>query len=91
MGAITKRTYSLKVRRFLSKYLEGAPLYECSEAAGYNGTDRASLSVMGSQLLSSLNLSMPEICDLTGLTDSHLAQKTLDGLQAEKVEVATYK
>lgn len=86
-----KRSYSVKLRRFLVKYLEREPLYVCAEYAGCKGKDRASLSQMGSQLLQSLNLSMPEICDLTGLTDSYLAGKTLDGLQAKKVEIATYK
>ncbi len=73
-----------KERRFLKAYLEGQPLAECAKYAGSKAKDNESLKVIGHRMLTNINLSMEEILDQAGLTDSYIAQKLLEGLQAQR-------
>ncbi len=77
--------------RFLAHYLSGVPVDQCSEQSGYAGKNKAVHMQTGLRVLTGLDLTMSEILDLKGLTDDLIAQKTLEGLSADKVEIATFR
>lgn len=79
-----KDKLSVKERRFLEKYLEGKPLYECAQYAGSKGKDKTSLTVRGCQILGNLSVPMGEILNMNGVTDQALAEKVNEGLQSQK-------
>lgn len=91
IDGIMKGNLQLKERRFLEKYLEAKPLSECAKYAGYKCKDTASYASMGCQVLNRLNIDFGEILDSCGLTDSLLAQKTLEGLYADRPTYAIFK
>ncbi len=82
---------SVKERRFLKAYLEGKSLAECAKYAGSKGKDNDSLKVIGHQILTRLNLSMEETLILHGLTDEVLAKKLQEGLEADRLYLASWK
>ncbi len=82
---------TVKERRFLKAYIEGKSLAECARYAGSKGKDKDSLKVIGHRMLTDINPSMDEILELNGLTNHLIAAKTLEGLEADRVEVATFR
>ncbi len=89
LGMISKLT--LKQRKFWKHYQKSHHLAESAKAAGSKGKDLKSLSEIGSQILESFGLSMPELLNAQGLTDEALSQPLKDGIQAQKVIVATWE
>ena len=82
---------SVKERKFLKAYLEGKSLAECAKYAGSKGKDKDSLKVIGHQILTRLNLSTDEILTLSGLTDEVLASKLQEGLEADRLYLASFR
>jgi len=82
---------SVKERRFLKAYLEGKPLAECAKYAGSKAKDKDSLKVIGHRMLMNINLSMDETLTLSGLTDEVLASKLREGLEAERLYLASFE
>jgi hypothetical protein len=80
-----------KEAKFLVQYLDGKPLSECAKLAGFKGTNNHSLSQIGYEALKRVDIQMPEILDLCGVTDHLLATKTLEGLNAERPTYAIFK
>ena len=74
---------TIKEKRFLEKYLQGKPLYECAKYAGSKSNDRASLTNIGYLTMRKLDISMEEILSLNGITDQRLAEKLNEGLDAK--------
>lgn len=86
---MTKLT--LKQRKFWKCYQKTHSLIEAAKAAGSKGKDSHSLSVIGHQILRSLDLSMPELLDAQGLTDEAMAKPLQEGLAAERPIIATWE
>lgn len=86
---ITKLT--LKQRKFWKHYLKTHHLADSAKAAGSKGKNLKSLSEIGSQILESLGLSMPELLNAEGLSDQALAKPLQEGLAAKKPVVATWE
>lgn len=82
---------TLKQRKFWKCYCETHSLTKSAEYCGSKGKDTASLSVIGYQILKSLQLSLPEMLEAEGLTDKLMAEKTLEGLNADRVQLASYE
>ncbi len=82
---------NIKQRRFLKAYLEGKSLAECAKYAGSRAKDKDSLKVIGHRMLTNINLSMEEVLTLCGLTDEVLAGKLQEGLEAERLYLASWK
>jgi len=82
---------TLKQRKFWKAYQETHSLIESAKAAGSNGKDNKSLSVIGYEILRSLNVSMPELLDAKGLSDDAMVKPLLEGINAEKAIVATWE
>ncbi len=82
---------TLKQRKFWKHYQKTHHLAESAKAAGSKGKNLKSLSEIGSQILESLGLAMPELLNAQGLTDEALSQPLKDGMQAQKVIVATWE
>ena len=82
---------SLKQRNFWKSYVKCKDLATAAKDAGSKGKDKNSLKVIGHQILTSLNLSMPELLDAEGLTDQAMAKPLLDGLEAQKAVFATWE
>jgi hypothetical protein len=85
------KNLSVKERRFLKAYFEGKPLAECAKYAGSKGKDKDSLKVIGHQILARLNLSIDETLTLYGLSDEVLAKKLQEGLEAERLYLASFE
>ena len=85
------KNLSVKERRFLKAYFEGKPLAECAKYAGSKGKDKDSLKVIGHQRLARLNLSIDETLTLYGLSDEVLAKKLQEGLEAERLYLASFE
>lgn len=73
-----------KENLFLKAYLEGKQLAECALYAGSKGKDTNSLKVIGHNILTNLNISIPELHQLQGITGEYLRQKLNEGLTAQK-------
>ena len=86
-----KRNLAVKERRFLEAYLKGKSLAECAKYAGSKGKDKDSLKVIGHRMLININLSLNETLDLSGLTDEVIARKLKEGLEAERLYLASYE
>ena len=86
-----KRNLAVKERLFLEAYLEGKTLAECAKYAGSKAKSNNSLKVIGHQMLTRLNLTLDETFDLKGLSDELIAQKIKEGLEAERVHLATFE
>ena len=82
---------TVKERRFLEAYLEGKSLAECAKYAGSKGKDKDSLKVIGHRMLTKINLSMEETLTLCGLTDEVVAAKLQEGLEADRLYLASFK
>jgi phage terminase small subunit len=82
---------TVKERRFLEAYLKGKSLAECAKYAGSKGKDRNSLKVIGHRMLTKINLSMDEVLDLAGVTDEVVARKLMEGLEADRLYLASYE
>jgi phage terminase small subunit len=82
---------TVKERRFLKAYLEGKSLAESAKYAGSRGKDKDSLKVIGHRMLTNINLSMDEILTLCGLTDEVLAKQLQEGLEAERLYLASFE
>ena len=82
---------TLKQRKFWKHYIEHHKLCDAAKYAGSKGKDTNSLSAIGYEILESLQLSMPELLNAEGLTDKLLAEKTLEGLSADRVQIATWE
>jgi len=82
---------TLKQRKFWKHYQIHHNGAAAAKYAGSNGKNGNSLKVAGSLLLTSLNLSMPELLNAQGLTDEALAQPLKDGMQAKKPLIATWE
>ena len=82
---------SVKERRFLKAYFEGKPLAKCAKYAGSKAKDKDSLKVIGHRLLMNINLSMEETLTLCGLTDEVLAKKLQEGLEANRLYLASWR
>lgn len=82
---------TVKQRKFWSHYIQHHNLAHAAKHAGSKGKDVKSLSQIGYQILESLQLSMPELLNAEGLTDKLLAEKTLEGLNADRVQLASYE
>lgn len=80
-----------KERKFWVKYIETQSLSESAKAAGSKGTTTQSLSTMGRAILTRIEPSLPEVFDAMGLDDSLMAQKTLEGLQATRTQLASFE
>ena len=86
-----KSNLTIKERRFLEKYLQGRPLYECAKHYGCKGNNRESLTVRGCQILGNLSISMEETLNLGGITDEFLREKMSEGLEAKKKYYGTWQ
>ena len=86
-----KGNLTLKERRFIKAYLEGKPLADCAKYAGSRGKNRDILKVVGHRMLTNINLSMDEILNLCGLTDEVIARKLREGLEAERLYLASFE
>ena len=75
---------TIKERRFLEKYLQGKSLAECAKYAGSSGIGKHSLSQIGYEMLTRLDISMEETLNLSGITDQVLSEKVNEGLEAKK-------
>ena len=82
---------TVKQRRFLKKYLEGASLPDSAKYAGSRATSRESLHVIGSRMLRDVSLSIPELLDAHGLTDSAMLEPLESGVKATRPIVATWE
>jgi hypothetical protein len=82
---------TVKERRFLEAYLKGKSLAECAKYAESKGKDRNSLKVIGHRMLTNINLSMDEVLDLAGVTDEVVARKLMEGLEADRLYLASYE
>ena len=82
---------TLKQRKFWKCYCETHSLTKSAKYAGSKGKDTKSLSAIGYQILESLQLSMPEMLNAQGLSDQLLAEKTLEGLNADRVQLASFE
>lgn len=82
---------TLKQRKFWICYQKTHSLIIAAKAAGSKGKDSHSLSVIGHQILRSLDLSMAELLDAQGLTDEAMAKPLQEGLVAMKPIVATWE
>ena len=78
-------------KRFLKAYLETSNLAESARRAGCICNSVSNYSNKGKALLNSLQLSFPEMLDLEGVTDQVIAQKTFEGLNANKTVFASYE
>jgi hypothetical protein len=81
---------TVKERRFLKAYLEGKPLAECAKYAGSKGKNKDSLKVVGHRMLTNINPSIDETLTLFGLTDEILARKLREGLEADRLYLASF-
>jgi len=79
-----KLNLTRKENLFLEAYLEGKQLAECALYAGSKGKDTNSLKVIGYNILTNLNISIPELHELQGITGEYLRQKLEEGLSAKK-------
>ena len=82
---------TLKQRKFWKDYSTHHNLAHAAKHAGSKGKNLKVLSIIGHQILESLSLSMPELLNAEGLTDKLLAEKTLEGLKAERVQLASFE
>ena len=82
---------TVKERRFLKAYLEGKSLAECAKYAGSKGKDKDSLKVIGHRMLTRINLSLDETLDLSGLSDEVIARKIKEGLEADRLYLASFE
>ena len=78
-------------KRFLKAYLETSNLAESARRAGCVCNSVSNYSNKGKALLNSLQLSFHEMLDLEGVTDQVIAQKTFEGLNANKTIFASYE
>ena len=86
-----KANLTRKENLFLKAYLEGKQLAECALYAGSKGKDNNSLRVIGYEILTRLNISLPELLQMQGLTDKFIAEKLDQGLNAKRPIVATWQ
>jgi len=83
---------SIRQRKFFKAFIETkGNLAESARRAGSKGKDTHSLSTIGGQLLASLELTMPELLNAQGLTDDFANKILMEGLEAEKIELATFR
>lgn len=82
---------TLKQRKFWKHYQIHNNAAAAAKYAGSNGKNGNSLKVAGHLLLTSLNLSMPELLNAKGLTDEALAEPLSRGIKAQKPIVATWE
>ena len=82
---------TLKQRKFWKCYCETHSLSKSAKYAGSKGKDVKSLATIGEQILSSLELSMPELLNIEGLTDRLMAEKLTEGLNADRVQLASFE
>jgi hypothetical protein len=72
-------------------YMQGCSWAECARRSGSKAKTSESLSVIGLRLFRSLDVDPQEILELNGVTDKKLSQVVSEGLDAQKVVVATYE
>jgi len=82
---------SLKQRKFWKDYLKTHSLIKAAKASGSKGKDNASLSVIGFEILRSLNLAMPELLEAKGLGTDQLSEVLSSQLKATKPMIATWE
>jgi len=85
------RKLTLKQRKFWKDYCIHHNLAHAAKHAGSKGKDVKSLSAIGYQILESLQLSMPELLNVEGLTDKVMAEKLIEGLNADRVQLASFE
>lgn len=82
---------TLKQRKFWKYYCETHSLSEAAKYAGSKGKDVKSLATIGHQILSSLELSMPELLNIEGLTPESMVKPLTNGLTAKRPLIATWQ
>ena len=86
-----KENLSRRETRFLDAYLQGKTLAECALYAGLRGKDNNSLKVSGYRVLTNINISIPELHELQGITGEYLRKKLEEGLDAKKRFYGTWQ
>jgi phage terminase small subunit len=86
-----KENLNRRETRFLDAYLQGKTLAECALYAGLRGKDNNSLKVSGYRLLTKINISLPELHEMQGITTEYLRKKLEEGLDANKRFYASYQ
>ena len=86
-----KQKLNIKERRFLDKYLQGKPLWDCAKYAGSQGKDKASLTTIGHLMLRNLDISMEETLILNGVTDQLLTEKVIEGMKSTQCYRGTWR
>lgn len=80
-----------KQRKFMAAYIETGNLAESARRAGSKATNTHTQSTAGWEMLKQINIHLNELMAHVGLTDVILLMKLKEGLEAKKIERASFQ
>jgi hypothetical protein len=79
-----KANLSVKEQKFLEAYIQTGNISQSAKIAGSKGKDTFSLYNSGRAIIERCGITLQEIQDALGITDSYLTERLKNGLDAKK-------
>jgi len=86
-----KANLSVKEQKFLKAYIQTGNISESARIAGSKGKDTFSLYNAGRAIIERCGITLQEIQESAGITDSYLTSTLQNGLQAKKKYFGTWQ